>query len=77
MKDVLPKGKARHARRRSPSASRAHASGEVTWVLDLATGTRARVKVRSSAERMMSGMVLVAVGLWAYDIGLLIVGLHR
>ncbi|HET6908635.1 MAG TPA: hypothetical protein VFH54_04785 [Mycobacteriales bacterium] len=49
----------------------------MTWVLDLATGTRAQVKVRSSAQRMLSGMVLVAVGLWAYDIGSLIVGLHR
>jgi len=49
----------------------------VSWVLDLATGTRTQVKVRSSAHRMLSGMVLVAFGLWAYDIGLLIVGLHR
>ena len=77
MKEVLPSSGVRHAQRRSPAASRAHKNGEVTWVLDLATGTRAQVKVRSSAHRMLSGMVLVAVGLWAYDIGSLIVGLHR
>jgi hypothetical protein len=76
MKNVLPSSKARQASRRSPSAARAHTTGEVTWVLDLATGTRARTKA-SSAPRMMSGLVLVAIGLWVYDMGLLIVGLHR
>ncbi len=78
----MARGKpARHAVRNGPvrsgSAARAHAAGEVSWVIDLAQSP-AELPRRSPLQgpAAVTGFVAVASALWLFDLGYLLTHLH-
>ena len=69
----------KHAAHRSPSAQRAHATGDVTWMLDLSQPVAVRHAsiAAAAAKRQLAGLGLVAVGVWGYNIGMVLTHLHK
>ena len=59
---------------RSASAARAHASGNVSWTIDLAQPAPVGVQrsVESSRTYAMAGLSLLMIAVWLYDIGTLL-----
>jgi hypothetical protein len=59
---------------RSASAARAHATGEVTWVVDLAVPPAARMSESADAGRRYAaaGLSLLAIALWTFNLGTLV-----
>ncbi|MCU1600072.1 MAG: hypothetical protein JWO22_781 [Frankiales bacterium] len=57
------------APRRSPSAARAHAAGEVTWTIDLGQShTRITERTAAAANRSVMALGLLAAVVWGYDL---------
>jgi hypothetical protein len=61
---------------RSESAARAHATGDVRWVVDL--GQPAAVRVRESVDASrryaIAGLSLLVIAVWMFDIAMLATG---
>ena len=59
---------------RSANAARAHATGEVTWVVDLAVPPAARVSESVDAGRRYAaaGLSLLAIALWTFNFATLV-----
>ena len=59
---------------RSANATRAHATGDVTWVIDLAQPVQARVaeSVDPSRRYALSGLLLLAIALWTFNLTTLV-----
>lgn len=64
--------------KRSRSAAHAHQTGAVTWTVDLEQrpADRTREQTAATRKRGFSGLVLMAAGLWAFNVGYVIAHIH-
>ena len=64
----------RNAPARSANAARAHASGDVTWVIDLGQPASVRVNESVDASRRyaVAGLALLAAAVWTFNLATLV-----
>ena len=64
----------RNAPARSASAARAHAGGEVSWVIDLGRPVSGRVdeSVDASRRYAIAGLLLLMTAVWTFDFATLV-----